>query len=61
MDTRSLWEDHVDGLTKHCQRLDSRIEDLEGRLTFFENVVVVLIKALKDGGVIVEKSDGENS
>jgi hypothetical protein len=61
MDTRDLWEEQVNLLTKNCRVLMEKVEHLEDRLTYFENVVIVLIKALKDGGVIVEEKNGQNS
>ena len=61
METRDVWEQQVNVLTKHCRSLNERIDGLEQRLGYFENVVLVLIKALKDGGVIVPASDGEHS
>ena len=58
---RDMWENQVQVLTKHCQRMTRKIEELEERLHYFEGVVATLLIALKEGGVIVgEKEDTEN-
>jgi len=58
---RDMWENQVELLTKQCQRMTRKIEELEERLHYFEGVVATLLVALKEGGVIVaEGQDTEN-
>ena len=52
MNTRDMWENQVELLTKHCQTLTKQIDELEQRLHYFEGVVVTLIVALKENGII---------
>ena len=44
-------------LTRQCQRMTQKIDELETRLHYFEGVVATLLVALKEGGVIVDSSD----
>ena len=44
-------------LTRQCQRMTRKIDELESRLHYFEGVVATLLVALKEGGVIVDSSD----
>ena len=44
-------------LTRQCQRMTKKIDELETRLHYFEGVVATLLVALKEGGVIVDSSD----
>tara|TARA_R110000824_G_scaffold192069_1_gene374053 strand:- start:2 stop:202 length:201 start_codon:yes stop_codon:yes gene_type:complete len=61
MNTRDMWENQVELLTRHCQRLTRQVEELENRLHYFEGVVATLLVALKEGGVIVaDDKDAEN-
>ncbi len=60
MDTNDLWMNQVDLLTKQTANLLERVEHLEARLGYYENVMVTLIVALKKGGIIVEDDNGEN-
>ena len=53
MNTRDMWENQIDLLTRHCQVLTRQVEQLEDRLHYFEGVVATLLVALKEGGVIV--------
>ena len=52
-----MWENQVELLTRHCQTLTEQIDRLEERLTYFEGVVLTLIVALKENGVIVDASE----
>ena len=61
MNTRDMWENQVELLTKHCQGLTRKVEELEERLYYFEGVVATLLIALKEGGVITaDDKDTEN-
>ena len=56
-----MWENQVELLTRHCQKMTQKIDELEQRLHYFEGVVATLLVALKEGGVIVaEEEDTEN-
>ena len=59
MNTRDMWENQVELLTRHCQKLTRQVEELEARLHYFEGVVATLLVALKEGGVIV--AEGEDT
>ena len=61
MNTRDMWENQVELLTRHCQSLTREVETLQGRLQYFEDVVVTLLVALKEGGVIVEAEGDDNA
>jgi hypothetical protein len=52
-----MWENQVELLTRHCQRMTQKIDELEQRLHYFEGVVATLLVALKEGGVIVDSSE----
>ena len=54
---RDMWENQVQVLAKHCQRMTRKIDELEQRLHYFEGVVATLLVALKEGGVIVDSED----
>jgi hypothetical protein len=55
---RDMWENQVELLTKQCQRMTRKIEELEERLHYFEGVVATLLVALKESGVIVAEGEG---
>jgi hypothetical protein len=55
---RDMWENQVQVLAKHCQRMTRKIEELENRLHYFEGVVATLLVALKESGVIVAEGEG---
>jgi len=57
MNTRDMWENQVELLTRHCQLLTRQVEQLENRLHYFEGVVATLLVALKEGGVIVDSDE----
>ena len=57
MNTRDMWENQVELLTRHCQVLTRQVEQLENRLHYFEGVVATLLVALKEGGVIVDSDE----
>ena len=52
-----MWENQVELLTRHCQRMTRKIDELEQRLHYFEGIVATLLVALKEGGVIVDSSE----
>jgi hypothetical protein len=52
-----MWEHQVELLTRQCQRMTKKIDELETRLHYFEGVVATLLVALKEGGVIVDSSE----
>jgi len=52
-----MWENQVELLTKQCQRMTRKIDELEQRLHYFEGVVATLLVALKEGGVLVDSTD----
>lgn len=56
-----MWENQVELLTRHCQKMTQKIDELENRLNYFEGVVATLLIALKEGGVIVDSSDNETA
>mgnify|MGYP003627137900 FL=1 len=61
MNTRDMWENQVELLTRHCQNLTRQTEELEARLQYFEGVVATLLVALKEGGVLVDSSEETES
>ena len=58
---RDMWENQVQVIAKHCQRMTRKIDELEQRLHYFEGVVATLLVALKEGGVIVDSSEKDAS
>jgi len=56
-----MWENQVELLTKQCQRMTRKIDELEQRLHYFEGVVATLLVALKEGGVLVPEDKGEDT
>jgi hypothetical protein len=61
MDSNDLWQEHVDGLTRQVAFLLHKVDELEGRLEYYEEVLLALLKALKQSGIIVDDEDGEHS
>ena len=61
MDSNDLWQEHIDGLTKQVAFLLQRTQELENRLQYYEEVFITLLKALKQGGIIVDDSEGDHS
>ena len=61
MNTRDMWENQVELLTRHCQTLTSELRTLEERLEYFEGVIVTLLLALVENGVIVPDPEGKNT
>ena len=59
MNTRDMWENQVELLTRHCQSLTREVEGLQDRVQYFEDVVLTLLVALKQAGVLVEAADGD--
>jgi hypothetical protein len=61
MDSRDLWEDHVNGLAKQCRDLALSVEQLESRMEYFENVLLTLLVGLKEAKIIQSDPDGPHS
>ena len=61
MDSNDLWQEHIDGLTKQVAFLLQKTQQLENRLQYYEEVFITLLKALKQGGIIVDDSEGDYS
>jgi hypothetical protein len=59
MDTRDMLQYQVDQLTSQCQKLVMQVEEMESRISYFEKVVLTLLIALKEGGVIVDSESGQ--
>ena len=59
MDTRDLWEEQVNLLTNQCRLMVEEITNFDKRVTYLENVLVTLLVALKESGVIVDSDEGE--
>lgn len=57
MNTRDMWENQVELLTRHCQTLNKQVDELELRLEYFEGVVTTLLTALVNSGVIKPEPD----
>ena len=55
-----MLQTQVDILTLHCRELTKQVDQLQERLAYIENVVVTLLVALKDGGVIVDSDETAN-
>ena len=61
MNSNDLWQEHINGLTKQVAFLLQRTQELENRLQYYEKVFITLLKALKQGGIIVDDSEGDHS
>ena len=61
MDSNDLWQEHIDGLTKQVAFLLQKTQQLENRLQYYEEVFITLLKAFKQGGIIVDDSEGDYS
>ena len=61
MNTREMWEDQVVRLSKQTLDLIQKMEKFEQRITYLEGVVVTLLVALKEGGVIVDADDDDQT
>ena len=61
MDSNDLWQNHIDGLTKQVAFLLHKIQELENRLEYYEEVFITLLTALKQGGVIIDDEEGTHS
>ena len=57
MDTRDLWEEQINRLTKQFVLLIGELKTIEQRMTYLEGVVITLLVALKEGGVIVDSDE----
>ncbi len=60
MDTRDLWEDQVNRLTKQFAVLIGEMKNFEQRVTYLEGVVITLLVALKEGGVIIDSDENSD-
>jgi uncharacterized protein YoxC len=56
-----MWENQVELLTRHCQSLTREVEALQDRIQYYEEVVLTLLVALKEAGVIVQAKEGDSS
>jgi len=61
MDTRDLWENQINLLTTRCKVLCDTVENLEKRIAYFENVLLTLLVALKEGGIITDSSETDEN
>lgn len=61
MNTNEMWENQVELLTRHCQQLTKQVDELQDRLNYFEGVVITLLVALKEGGVIVDEDENSDN
>ena len=61
MNSNDLWQNHIEGLTKQVAALLIKTHELENRLQYYEEVFITLLKALKQGGIIVDDSEGDHS
>ena len=61
METRDMWENQVELLTRHCRVLTDQIDQMEQRMTYFESVIITLLSALKEGGIIQDETEGTNT
>ena len=60
MDSRDLWENQVNLITRQCRILSEEMEKMEARISYFENVIFTLLVALKEGGVIVDSDESSD-
>ena len=60
MNTKDMWENQVELLARHCRVLTDQVDQLEQRVSYYENVLFTLLMALKDGGIIVDSDESEN-
>tara|TARA_B100000131_G_scaffold282842_1_gene290354 strand:- start:363 stop:557 length:195 start_codon:yes stop_codon:yes gene_type:complete len=56
-----IWEEHLKGLTRQLHLMIERVQTVEERLDYYENVMLTLLVALKKGGIIVEDDSGEHN
>ena len=59
MRDRDIWEDHIEGLTRQIRLQQKKIEDLENRSDYYEQVLITLLTALVESGIIVRDEQGE--
>jgi hypothetical protein len=57
MNTRDMWENQVELLTRHCRVLSDQVDQAEQRIAYLENVLATLLIALKKGGIIVDEDE----
>ena len=60
MRDRDIWEDHIEGLTKQVGLQQKKIEELENRSDYYEQVLITLLTALVESGIIVRNNEGEH-
>jgi len=56
-----IWEEHLKGLTRQLSATIEKIQTIEERLDYYENVLLTLIIALKQGGIIVDDEEGPHN
>jgi hypothetical protein len=68
MDSRNLWENQVEVLTRQCQffmhqvnQFEDRTARLEARMEYFESIVIKLLSGLQSAGIIVDSDAAEES
>jgi hypothetical protein len=59
MNTRDMWEYQVEILTKQTRLLAEKLDQMNDRMNYFENLTLTLIVALKKGGIIVDTTDDD--
>jgi hypothetical protein len=59
MNTRDMWEYQVEILTKQTRLLAEKLDQMNDRMNYFENLTLTLIVALKKGGIIVDTTDND--
>tara|TARA_B100000287_G_scaffold382648_1_gene387912 strand:- start:136 stop:336 length:201 start_codon:yes stop_codon:yes gene_type:complete len=57
LETRDLWEHQVELLTRRVQEMVYKLDQMESRMQYFENVLLTLLVALKDSGIIVDADE----
>tara|TARA_R100001163_G_C4931984_1_gene107524 strand:+ start:246 stop:431 length:186 start_codon:yes stop_codon:yes gene_type:complete len=57
----NIWEDHIEGLTKQVALQRAKLEELENRCDYYEEVLYTLLSALVNSGIIVQDPDGEHN
>ena len=61
MNTREMWENQVELLTRRCRVLTDQVDQAEQRISYLENVLATLLIALKKGGIIREETADDSA